>query len=134
MRTSFELSFKLQSLDAASPRKATWAVDYGFGAAPTAFTSAQTTGTFITGGSAFSNNTVTVNFNSALDNQKQNVWIRIVTLNATTESGNRSTSAIDDFNLTWTDTPAGTPTLNIRPTAIAFAAQNINYCPFATHS
>lgn len=100
MRTGFKLSFKLQSLDATSPRSAAWAVDYGFGAAPTAFTPAAATGTLTTGGSAFTNNTVTVNFNSALDNQNQNVWIRIITLNATTGSGNRPTSAIDDFNLT----------------------------------
>ncbi len=125
-RTGFSLSFKLQSLDASSPRVATWTVDYGFGTAPTAFTQATATGTLITGNSTFSNNTITVNFNSALDNQNQNVWIRIVTLNATTGSGNRPTSAIDDFSLMWTDTPVGTPTLNITPTAIAFAAQNIN--------
>ncbi len=126
MRTGFKLSFKLQSLDAASPRSAAWAVDYGFGAAPTAFTPAAATGILTTGGSAFTNNTVTVNFNSSLDNQNQNVWIRIVTLNATTGSGNRPTSAIDDFNLTWTDTPVGTPTLTITPTALIFPAQNIN--------
>jgi len=126
MRTGFKLSFKLQSLDASSPRTAVWAVDYGFGAAPTSFTQATATGTLTTGGSAFSNNTVTVNFNSALDNQSQNVWVRIVDLNATTGSGNRPTSAIDDFSLTWTDTPAGTPTLDITPTSLNFAAQNIN--------
>jgi len=126
MRTGFRLSFKLQSLDASSPRTAVWAVDYGFGAAPTSFTQAAATGTLTTGGSAFSNNTVTVNFNSSLDNQSQNVWIRVVDLNATTGSGNRPTSAIDDFSLTWTDTPAGTPTLDITPTSLNFAAQNIN--------
>jgi hypothetical protein len=126
MRTGFSLSFKLQSLDASSPRTTTWAVDYGFGAAPTAFSTATATGTLTTGGSAFTNNTVTVNFNSALDNQNRNIWIRIVTLNTTTGSVNRPTSAIDDFTLNWTDTSVGTPTLDIMPTAMAFAAQNIN--------
>lgn len=126
MRTGFRLSFKLQSLDASSPRTTNWVVDYGFGAAPTAFTPATATGTLTTGGSTFTNNTVSVNFNSALDNQNQNVWIRIVTLNASTGSGNRPTSAIDDFSLNWTDTPVGTPALDIAPTAIAFSAQNIN--------
>ncbi|WP_419800600.1 gliding motility-associated C-terminal domain-containing protein [Mucilaginibacter sp.] len=125
-RTGFKLSFKLQSLDAASPRVATWAVEYGFGTNPTTFSAGTTTGTLTTGGGNFSNNTVTVNFNSALDNQNQNVWIRIVTLKTTDFSGNRPTSAIDDFSLTWTDTPIGTPTLNINPTAISFPAQNIN--------
>ncbi|RYY22332.1 MAG: hypothetical protein EOP41_07295, partial [Sphingobacteriaceae bacterium] len=125
-RTGFSLSFKLQSLDASSPRTAIWTVDYGFGAAPTDFIQATAAGTLTTGGSVFSNNTINVNFNSALDNQNQNVWIRIVTLNGTTSTGNRPTSAIDDFTLAWTDTPIGTPTLDITPTAIAFAAQNIN--------
>ncbi len=125
-RTGFGLSFKLQSLDSSSPRTATWRVDYGFGATPTSFTTATAVGTLTTGGSTFTNNTVTVNFNSALDNQNQNVWIRIVTLNTTTGSGNRPTSAIDDFSLAWTDTPVGTPTSDIMPTAISFAAQNIN--------
>ena len=125
-RTGFSLSFKLQSLDASSLRTTTWTVNYGFGAAPTAFTPATATGTLTTGGSTFSNNTITVNFNSALDNQNQNVWIRIVALNASTGSGNRPTSAIDDFTLNWTDTPVGTPSLDISPTAISFAVQNIN--------
>lgn len=125
-RTGFSLSFKLQSLDASSPRRVSWFVDYGFGASPTSYTKATAAGTLTTGGSTFSNNTVTVDFNSALDNQNQNVWIRIVALNASTGSGNRPTSAIDDFSLSWTDTPAGTPALDIAPTAISFAAQNIN--------
>ncbi|MGI4749814.1 MAG: gliding motility-associated C-terminal domain-containing protein [Janthinobacterium lividum] len=126
MRTGFKLSFKLQSLDASSPRATSWIVDYGFGSAPTTFTPAATAGTVTTGGSAFSNNTVTVNFNSTLDNQNQNVWIRIVALNASSGTGNRPTSAIDDFSLTWTDTPVGTPTLSLTPTALGFSAQNIN--------
>ncbi len=125
-RTGFSLNFKLQSLDASSPRTANWAVDYGFGAAPTSFTQATASGTLTTGNSTFTNNTISVNFNSALDNQNQNVWIRIVTLNPTTGAGNRPTSAIDDFSLAWTDTPTGTPTLNITPTALNFTAQNIN--------
>ncbi len=132
-RTGFSLSFKLQSLDATpvttvplNPRIVTWAVDYGFGSAPTAFTQATVAGTLTTQSGTFSNNTISVNFNSALDNQNQNVWIRIVALNASTGSGNRPTSAIDDFTLNWTDTPIGTPALDITPTAIAFSAQNIN--------
>jgi hypothetical protein len=100
--TAFHLTFKLQALDTSSPRITTWSVDYGFGASPTTFTPATTTGTVTTGGNAFSNNTVSVNFGSALDNHTGPVWIRIVTLTATSGSGNRASSAIDDFNLTWT--------------------------------
>ena len=106
--TNFQMSVKLQSLDSTSPRVTTWTVDYGFGANPTAFTAATITGTNTTGGNTYSNNTITVNFGSALDNQSGPIWIRIVTLNWTTGSGNRTTTGIDDFQLNWTSsTPSG---------------------------
>jgi hypothetical protein len=105
--TNFNLNFKLMSLDSATaPRIATWRVDYGFGANPTSFTNASATGTLTTGGSTFSSNTINVNFGAALNNQAGPVWIRIVALNRTSGSGNRPTTAIDDFNLTWTGTGA----------------------------
>lgn len=100
-KTNFNLSFLLQSLDAASARTTTWAVDYGFGDTPTSFTAATPVGTVTTGATTFSSNTVTVNFGSALDNQSQTVWIRIVALTGTTGSGSRPTTAIDNFSLTW---------------------------------
>ncbi|GAA4460016.1 hypothetical protein GCM10023093_01960 [Nemorincola caseinilytica] len=101
-RTNFNLTFKLQSLDTTSPRTTTWAVDYGIGTNPTSFTPVSATGTMTTGGLTFSNNTVSVNFGSALDNQSSVVWIRVVALTASTGGGNRASSAIDDVNLTWT--------------------------------
>lgn len=104
-RTGFNLSFKLQSLDTAfSPRVTTWVVDYGVGSTPTSFTPVATVGTMTTGGYVFSNNTITANFGTALDNKTSNVWIRIVTLTPSTGGGNRASTAIDDFNLTWTGT------------------------------
>lgn len=103
--SNLNLAFKLQSLDSTCPRVATWSVDYAVGASPTAFTPATTVGTMTTGGGVFSNNNITVNFGSALDNKATNVWIRIVVLSATTGSGNRPSTAIDDVNLTWTGTP-----------------------------
>jgi len=101
--TNFQASFKLQSLDTSSPRTTTWKVDYGFGATPTTFTTATITGTNTTGNKTYSNNTINVNFGSALDNQAGPIWIRIVTLNMSTGSGNRPTSAIDDFMMTWSN-------------------------------
>ncbi|HEX8657996.1 MAG TPA: hypothetical protein VF690_10695, partial [Hymenobacter sp.] len=77
-KTDFALTFKLQSLDNTSPRTATWRVDYGTGAAPTSFTTVGTGNN--TGGSTFANNTITVNFGTALDNQSGPVFIRIVAL------------------------------------------------------
>ncbi|HEY4799732.1 MAG TPA: T9SS type A sorting domain-containing protein [Bacteroidia bacterium] len=104
--SSVNLSFNLQGLDIRSTRTTTWTVDYGFGATPTTFTSAIAVGTMTTGGGAFTNNPVTVNFGSALDNQNQDVWIRVAALVATSGSGSRTTSAIDDFSLTYSNTNA----------------------------
>jgi hypothetical protein len=113
-RTGFNLTFKLQSLDTTSPRTTTWAVEYGLGTTPTAFTAASSvSGTLTTGNYTFSNNTVTASFGSALDNQSGNVWIRIVSLMPTTTGpGNRTSSAIDDFNLTWTGTGVSVEEVN----------------------
>ncbi|MBV9960876.1 MAG: hypothetical protein JO072_01400, partial [Parafilimonas sp.] len=44
---------------------------------------------------------VTVNFGNALDNQNSKVWIRITTLSATTGSGSRASTGIDDVQITW---------------------------------
>lgn len=105
---SFTMSFKLQSLDTSSPRTTTWRVDYGVGQMPASFTAATATGTLTTGNRTFSNNTINVNFGTGLDNQAGPVWIRIVTLNSTTGSGNRPTTGIDDVVLSWTGTGTGT--------------------------
>lgn len=115
-RNTFSLSFKLQSLDAASPRTTTWKVQFATGANPTTFTDLTTTpATLTTGGTTWSNTDVTVSFGALLDNQAGPVWIRIVTLNASLGTGNRATTAIDDVNLTWTNGAATTvaaPTFN----------------------
>jgi hypothetical protein len=105
-RGDFALTFKLQSLDETSPRVTTWVVDYGVGADPTTFTSVTTTGIMTTGGSSFTNNTITVDFGTALDSLAGPVWIRVVALDGTTGSGNRTTTAIDDFALTYYSSPA----------------------------
>ena len=106
---TFGLAFKLQSLDASSPRTTTWKVQYATGATPTTFTDLATTpSTITTGGSTWSNTNVTASFGALLDNQSGPVWIRIVALTASTGSGNRPTSAIDDFNLTWSNGAATT--------------------------
>jgi len=105
--TAFHLSFKLQSLDSTSPRQSTWSVDYGFGDIPPVFTPASPVGILTTGGNTYSNNTITVDFGNALDNQSGPVWIRIVCLTATTGSGNRTTTGIDDYTLSWTGAASG---------------------------
>jgi hypothetical protein len=124
-RTDFALMFSLQSLDAASPRTAAWTVDYGVGTAPTSFTTLAT-GTGTTGGTAFSNTPIRVSFGTALDDISGPITIRISTLAATTGSGNRPSSAIDDFQLSWNTPTATTPVLTVTPNTLAFGSQNIN--------
>ncbi|HMO63323.1 MAG TPA: InlB B-repeat-containing protein, partial [Ferruginibacter sp.] len=105
-RTNFSLSFKLMQVDptATAGRTTTWNVDYGFGASPTSFTNATTSPATITTvlGSSWGTTNVTIDFGAALNNNAGPVWIRIATKNATTGSGSRAFSAIDDFSLSWT--------------------------------
>jgi len=130
-KTDFALSFKLQSLDSTSTRTTTWRVDYGTGTTPSAFTQVGTTTTtpatpaVATTGQFFANNTVTASFGGALDNLTGPVWIRIVAPTATTGSGSRPTSAIDDFSLTW-NANATSPQLAVSPTTLDFGKQAIN--------
>ena len=100
-KSNIQLSFQLQSLDASVGQTASWRVDYGVGDAPSSFTSVTTSPATLTTSNAFGGTNVTVNFGSALDNLNQKVWIRIVTLSATTGAGNRPSSGLDDFQLSW---------------------------------
>ncbi len=100
-KTSFNLSFKLQSLDNTSGRSVIWRVDYGLGTSPTAFSSVATTPAAITTTPTWGSANVTVTLPAALENQTGNVWIRIVTIVASTVSGSRPSSAIDDVSLSW---------------------------------
>ncbi len=102
--SNFSLSFKMLSLDGTSStgRTTTWKVDYGFGSSPTSFTAVATSPTLLTTTlSVFAGATVTVNFGTALNNVNGNVWIRVVDLSATTGSGSRAISGIDDVSLSF---------------------------------
>ena len=108
---NFNLQFKLQSLDTSSPRVTKWMVDYAIGS-PTSFTPVTTVpANPTTGGNTFSNTNVTVNFGTAFDNKSSNIYIRVVTLGASTGSGNRASTAIDDFQLTYYS-PVGIKNIN----------------------
>lgn len=100
-KSNLKMSFSLQSLDKSSPRTATWQVDYGAGDAPTSFTNANASGTLTTGNSQFTNNQVTVDFGSALNNKSEKIFIRIWTPAKTTGTGNRPSSAIDDVKFSF---------------------------------
>ena len=115
----FNVSVNLQSLDATSPRTTSWELQYALGASPTSFT-AIATGT--TGGSTFTNTTLTGSLPPTVNNQAQNLWFRVVALNNSTGTGNRATSGIDDFSLTYTAATTA-PILSVSSTAIS----NLNY-------
>src|SRR5262249_39187372 len=95
----FTLDFQMLSVQ---PRSTTWSVDYGLGATPSTFT---TVGITFTDPGVFGNTNLAFNFGTALDNQNQNVWIRVVALSASTGSGSRDTFGIDNFKLSWSGTP-----------------------------
>ena len=74
---------------------------------------------------------MTVDFGNQLDNLTGPVWIRVVTLTASGTSstgagGNRPTSAIDDFALSWNTTAPNAPVITVAPTSLDFPAQTIN--------
>ncbi|MBK8952455.1 MAG: hypothetical protein IPM85_09380 [Chitinophagaceae bacterium] len=86
-KTNFQMSFLLQSLDNTIGRTTAWTVDYGIGDSPSSFTAVASSPASLTTSPTFGSTNVTVNFGAALNNQSQKVWIRIVTLSATTGSG-----------------------------------------------
>src|SRR6266487_1156239 len=122
-KINFALDFNLQSLDASSPRITTWRVDYGFGINPSTFIVPAITGILTTGGFTFTNNPIHVDFGSALDNQSGIITIRIATLTASSGSGNRASTGIDDFTLSWEEPSA--KTISLSTTAINFPTTNI---------
>lgn len=129
----FTLSFKLQSLDAGSPRTVTWLVQYGTGATPTSFSTVTTSpSTLTTGGSTFSNTTVSVDFGTALNNLSDNVWIRIVALSVSSGSGNRPTTGIDDFVLSYSSGGGSTPSIVASPSSLTVTSYEEDSGPVAT--
>jgi len=100
-KTNLILGFLLQSLDNSIGRTAKWMVDYATGDNPTSFTPIATTPATVTTGPSFSSTPVSVNFGNTLNNISSKVWIRITTLTATTGSGSRPSSAIDDVRFSW---------------------------------
>jgi len=102
-KNNLKMDFLLQSLDtsAAVTRTTTWSVDYALGDNPTTFTPVSATGTMTTGNKVFSSTPISVTFPAAVNNQSQKLWIRIVTLTATSGSNNRPSTAVDDVKFTW---------------------------------
>lgn len=124
--TGIDLTFDLQSLDAASPRTTNWTVQYAIGASPNSFSNSPSiTGSLQTGASTTTTNSIVADFGNALDNISQPVWIRIVALTPATGTGNRASSGIDNFVLTYSSNP-NAPSIAISPGSLTFPNQNIN--------
>lgn len=92
----FQLRVDLNLLSVQG-RTNTWIIDYGIGSNPDSFTPVWTN----TDTGVFGTTTKTVSFGAALDNQAQNVWIRVAALDAATGSGSRDTFGVDNFMLTY---------------------------------
>jgi len=73
-----------------------------------------------------------VDFGNALDNKTDVVTIRVVTLTASAGSGNRPSTAIDDFALNWEDPNAETLTLGA--TALNFETTAIGQSSTASYT
>jgi hypothetical protein len=100
-KSNLQLGFLLQSLDNSIGRTTIWKVQYGIGDNPSSFTDATTNPTTLNTANIFGATPVSVNFGSALNNISQTIWIRVVTLSATTGTGSRASTAIDDLNISW---------------------------------
>ncbi|HET7535605.1 MAG TPA: immunoglobulin domain-containing protein, partial [Candidatus Didemnitutus sp.] len=88
------ITFSAQMLSVQT-RSTIWQLQYGLGASPSSWT---TIGTFTDPG-VFGSTTITASgFGTVLDNQG-NVWLRVVTLAASTGSGSRDTFGIDNFSI-----------------------------------
>jgi len=116
---SFKMSVDLMNLDPTSPRQTTWHLQYGVAdpvvGVPAAFQDIPNlVNPFVN--KPGSNHWTTVKIpipDGTINNIDGQVWLRIVTLNTSQNSGNRETFAIDNFGLTWTNGSAGcTPATN----------------------
>lgn len=105
--THFVLNFKLQSLDGSNTgRTVNWRVDYGFGSLPASFVSVDTSPANLAttlSSPGWGSTWVTIDFSAALDNHSEPVWIRIVTLTASSGAGSRPSVAVDDVELSYSE-------------------------------
>ncbi|MEA5570965.1 hypothetical protein [Calothrix sp. UHCC 0171] len=94
---NFGLSFKAQMLS-VQDRSTTWTIDYRIGNSD----SFNILGTYSDPGTFGSSTLNFSNFGTDINNQSNQVQIRISALSASTGSGSRDSFGIDDFQLTYT--------------------------------
>jgi Ca2+-binding RTX toxin-like protein len=113
---NFGLSFKAQMLS-VQPRSTTWSVDYRVGNSGN-FNVLET----YSDPNAFGSSTLNLlNFGTDINNQSNQVQIRISALSVSTGSSNRDSFGIDDFQLTYSSVPPSNPPVVTLPgTAISY--------------
>jgi hypothetical protein len=94
---NFQISLDLLMLSVQA-RSTVWTIDYAVGNAPGAFTPLVT----FSDPGVFGTTKTNFSAGSVLNNQTENVWIRIVALTPSTGAGSRDTFGIDNFQLAWT--------------------------------
>lgn len=102
--SDFNLNFKLMQCHqlAAPQRTVTWVVEYALGNTPNSWIGVATNpATLTTTQGIWGSTIVTVDFGNTLDNQTENVWIRIRAAGASTGTNSRPHTAIDDFVLSY---------------------------------
>jgi hypothetical protein len=116
-RKNFHLYMDLLSLDSSVGRSNLWTIDYGFGNPPSSFVPVASWRSWASNFITFHTNITLPN--GTVDNNAGPVWIRVVTLTASLGAGNRPTTGIDNFGLTWEEGVACTPvSINANPASI----------------
>jgi len=100
-------------------RTSVWTIDYGIGIAPATFTplATVTDPTNQYGTNCFGKTTVIVPLPSAVNDQSDPVWIRIVLLSPSGPTGGRDMYGIDSVELSWSVVPPSTdpPSITAHP-------------------
>jgi len=93
---NFQLNLDFDMLS-VQMRSTTWTVDYGLGDSPNNFTAVGA----YSDPATFGATPRSLSFGTALDNQNQTVWVRIVALAPSSGRGSRDTIGLDNFVLTY---------------------------------
>jgi hypothetical protein len=101
----FSLSISLQMLSVQT-RSTTWTIDYRVGDSGGFTTLGTYSDPAVFGSTIFTADSTAL---SSWNNQSQDIWFRVVALNAATGSGNRDTFGIDDFSLSYSAIPEPAP-------------------------
>ncbi|MDW8308051.1 MAG: immunoglobulin domain-containing protein [Verrucomicrobiales bacterium] len=101
----FVLSLDLMTLTTFS-RTSIWTIDYAVGDTPTSFTPLGVYYEPTPGFFGWTNRTFALP--ASVNDQSQNVWIRVANITAVSQSGNRDAVAIDNVRLSWSLVPPST--------------------------